>query len=125
MSHAQFESCIKACYDCATACDHCASACLQEPDPKFMARCIALDLDCAGICRLAAAYMARGSESATVICALCAQICDECEAECTKHPMDHCQQCAAACRRCGEECRRMGMSGKGAASSTSAGMAAH
>ena len=66
MAHQQFQSCIEACNDCADACDHCAAACLQEQDVKMMARCIALDVDCAQICRLAASFMARGSQFAEV-----------------------------------------------------------
>lgn len=62
MAHQQYESCIDACNACANACDHCAASCLQEPDVKAMARCIALDMDCADICRIAAAYMSRGSD---------------------------------------------------------------
>ncbi len=107
MSHEQFASCIQACYDCAAACDHCATACLQEDDPAPMARCIELDIQCADICRLAAASMARGSEFANAICELCADICQECGEECAKHQMDHCQACAQACKRCAEECRSM------------------
>lgn len=107
MSHTEFASAIAACYDCAAACDHCATACLQEPDPRPMVRCVALDIDCADLCRLAAAYMARGSEFAKDLCTLCAKVCEACGAECAKHPMEHCQACAAACRRCAEECRRM------------------
>jgi hypothetical protein len=100
-------SCIEACYACAAACDNCSTACLQEDDVKMMARCIALDMDCAQLCRTAAAIMARGGELTKAVCALCADACDACAAECGKHQMDHCQQCAAACRRCAEECRRM------------------
>lgn len=107
MAHQQFRSCIDACNACADACDHCSIACLQEPDVKSMSRCIALDIDCAAICRLAAAYMARGSELAKQICALCAQVCEACGEECAKHPAAHCQDCAQACRRCAEECQRM------------------
>lgn len=107
MAHQHFKSCIAACYACAVACDHCAAACLREPDPKAMARCIALDIDCAALCRLAAGYMARGSELAARICALCAQVCEACGEECAKHAMAHCQECAQACKRCAEECRRM------------------
>ncbi|WP_132258785.1 four-helix bundle copper-binding protein [Paucimonas lemoignei] len=107
MAHQQFQSCIEACNDCASACDHCAVSCLQEDDPKPMARCIALDMDCAQICRLAAAYMARGSDMASLICQACAEICEACADECAKHQMAHCQECAQACRRCAEECRRM------------------
>lgn len=107
MPHQQFQSCIEACNACAVACEHCAASCLKEQDVKMMARCIALDLDCAQICRTAAAFMARGSEYAKAICRLCADICEACGAECAKHPADHCQECAAACRSCAQECRRM------------------
>lgn len=107
MAHEQFQSCIDECNACADACDHCAAACLSEQDVQAMARCVKLDMDCAQICRLAAAYMARGSEFAGMVCNACAEICDACGEECGQHPMAHCQQCAEACRRCAEECRRM------------------
>jgi hypothetical protein len=107
MAHDQFRSCIEACNACADACDHCAAACLAEQDVKAMAECIRLDLDCADICRMAAAYMARGSDFAHALCALCADVCDACGDECAKHAHDHCQACAEACRRCADECRRM------------------
>ena len=107
MTHEQFQSCIESCYQCATACDHCAVSCLQEPDPKPMADCIRLDIDCSGICRLATGYMARGSQLASSICMACAEVCDACGDECAKYPMSHCQECSQACRRCADECRRM------------------
>ena len=112
MTQQQFESCIEACNACADACDFCAASCLKEDDVKMMARCIALDMDCAQICRSAAAYMARGSEFAGLICAACAEICDACGDECGKHQMSHCQECAQACRRCADECRRMSGGGQ-------------
>ncbi len=102
-----FESCIDACHQCANACDHCAVSCLAEPDVARMARCIALDVDCAQLCRLAAGFMARGSESAAAVCRACADACDACADECSTHPMQHRQDCALACRRCADECRRM------------------
>jgi len=73
----------------------------------MMARCIALDIDCAAICQLAASAMARGSEHSKAICALCADICQSCAEECAKHQMEHCQQCAQACRECAQQCRKM------------------
>lgn len=107
MSHQQFQACIGACYACAVACDHCAASCLEEQDVKMMARCIALDMDCAQICRTAAAYMGRGSEFAAAICKACADVCQACGEECGKHQAQHCQECAQACSRCADECRRM------------------
>ena len=113
MAHEHYTTCIEACNSCADACDHCASACLAEANPKPMARCIALDMDCAAICRMAAGFMARDSEFAESLCTLCAEICDACGAECEKHEMQRCQDCAKACRRCAEECRAMGRKVKG------------
>lgn len=108
MAHQQFAACIEACYACADACDHCMTSCLAEADSKSMARCIALDVDCAQLCRLVSAYMARDSEHATVLCATCADLCDACGEECEKFTdMEHCKQCAEACRQCAQACRQM------------------
>ena len=107
MAQMNFQECIDACNACADTCDYCSTACLAEDDVKMMARCIALDIDCAQICRLAAAYMARGSQFAAALCGQCAQICQACGDECAKHEADHCQQCAQACRRCADACRAM------------------
>jgi hypothetical protein len=107
MAHHQHQSCIDACNACADACDHCSTACLKEPNVKDMAQCIRLDMDCAAICRLAASYMARGSDFAKQVCALCADICEACGKECAKHQHQHCQECAKACQQCADECRRM------------------
>jgi len=112
--HQQFESCMEACTACAAACDICASACLREDDVKSMASCIALDIDCGQLCRLAAGYMARGSQFAGTLCQACADVCDACANECEKHSAQHCRDCAAACRRCAQECRNMAGAGMGA-----------
>lgn len=119
MPHQSFQSCLQACDECAIACDHCAASCLKEADVKMMARCIALDMDCAQACRLASAFMSRGSDNASLICEACGE-------ECSRHKMEHCQQCARACKRCAEECRRMaGAQGRSARPGHRAGASAH
>lgn len=103
-----YQKCIDACYACAETCDVCASKCLDEEDVRTLARCIRLDADCADMCRLAAAYMARGSQFARKLCSLCADVCNACADECEKHKhLKHCKKCAAACRACAGECARM------------------
>jgi hypothetical protein len=102
-----FQDCIDACEACAAACDRCASACLREEDVKMMAGCIALDIDCSQLCRLAAGFMARSSPFAQALCRQCAEVCAACAAECGKHDAEHCKQCAKACQRCAEACRAM------------------
>lgn len=59
MPHGSMQNCIEACNDCAVSCDHCAAACLGENDVKMLARCIALDVDCAAVCRTAVGLMYR------------------------------------------------------------------
>lgn len=105
MPHQQFQDCIDQCNACAVACEHCAASCLSESNVQEMAECIRLDLDCAAICRLASAYMARGSRFAKDLCGLCATACEACGAECERHSPAHCQECAQACRRCAQACR--------------------
>ena len=74
----------------------------------MMAKCIALDIDCAQLCALASALMARDSTCAKALCAVCADACQACGEECGKHHhMAHCQACAEACRACAAACRQM------------------
>lgn len=107
MAHEKYAECIQACNACADACDHCSVSCLDESNIAHMVRCITLDMDCAALCRLAAGYMARGSENISTICQACADICNACADECEKHDHEHCKQCAQACRNCAEACRQM------------------
>lgn len=104
---AQHDDCINACHQCATACARCAAACLKEADVRAMARCIELDLDCEAVCRMSASALARGSELAGPIAALCEQACEACAQECARHDHRHCQDCASMCRRCAATCREL------------------
>jgi hypothetical protein len=107
MAQQQFQSCIDACNACADACDYCSIMCLQEPDTKVMARCIALDIDCAQMCRVAAGFMSRGSELSRTICQACVEVCEDCRDECAQYQMEHCKECEKACHLCAQECQRM------------------
>jgi hypothetical protein len=101
------KDCLLACQQCTAASLTCASACLKEDDVQAMAHCIALDMACADVTRLAAASIARGDAHLKAVCLLCAQVCESCATECARHAMAHCQQCAEACRRCAAACSSM------------------
>jgi hypothetical protein len=105
MNHEAYQPYIDACDACAAACDRCASACLEEPGVAVLAKCIRLNFDCASLCRLTSAALARQSRFAPEFCALCARICDECADECAGHAPEHCGACSDACRMCAEVCR--------------------
>ena len=96
---------LKALNDCATACNACLSACLGEEDVTMMVNCIRLDIDCAAICATTASFIGRSSRHGKHLLKECIEICGLCAAECAQHPMQHCQDCAAACRRCEEACK--------------------
>ncbi len=90
---------------CIAACEMCATACLHEDDIKMMVPCIRLDRDCADICRLTHAFIARGSDHAQHVLKECIEICQKCADECGQHQHEHCKQCAEACRACVEACK--------------------
>ena len=75
----------------------------------MMAKCMRLTMRCAAICYAAAQMMSLEAEQSQAICSICAEICDQCSAECEKHDNPHCRKCAAACEACAEECRMMVM----------------
>jgi Domain of Unknown Function (DUF326) len=103
--------CIEACYDCAQSCTACADACLGEEDPKSLARCIRIDLDCADVCdttgRILSRQTAFESEMARSVVGACAEACRLCAEECEQHAShhEHCRVCAEACRSCEEACQ--------------------
>jgi len=105
--HHDYKACIDACLACAAACNYCAAACTREEDVNMMADCIRLDMECAAICYAAAWVMSMGSERAKELCKVCADACDACHDECSKHMMDHCRDCANACKACADHCRKM------------------
>lgn len=90
---------------CVAACNFCASSCLKEDSVKMMAKCIALDMDCADVCRTTSVLLARNSDHAKHLLKECIELCEACAAECSKHEHDHCQACAKACRECAEACK--------------------
>lgn len=95
-------------YLCAEQCTNCYDACLIEKDKDKLQRCMMLDQDCAGICRLTGQLLERNSVSADKFLKLCAEICNACAVECEKHShMEHCRNCAEVCRKCAVECSNM------------------
>lgn len=97
MTDSKIQAAINVLNQCALACHHCSTACLDEPNPGEMLRCIKLDLDCAAMCEVTSAALARGSERAGWFANACAELCKACGQECEKHQAGHCQQCAEAC----------------------------
>ena len=95
---------IQTLLNCALECESCASTCLKQEDIEPMARCVALDKDCADICTLAARLLKQNSEIGDQYLVLCEEICRMCAGECGVHQHDHCKLCAKACTTCADAC---------------------
>lgn len=103
-----YQECIEECLRCVRECNHCYEACLQDDHVAELTQCILLTRDCAEICSFTAAALSRNSTMAKEICALCAEICEQCGKECAKHEHHaHCKRCAQICFQCAEACRQM------------------
>jgi hypothetical protein len=100
-------ACSRACFDCAQTCTACADACLAEADPKALARCIRLDLNCADLCdatgRIISRQTAFEAQMVSAVLLACTMTCRVCGDECQRHArhgMKHCRVCTDACRHC-------------------------
>lgn len=102
------QDCIVQCQQCVAACNECAIACLHEEDVAHLKTCISLDMECAAICNTAAIVMSMNGTMMKKLCAVCADICEQCTAECSKHKhMEHCARCAKVCASCAAACKKM------------------
>jgi hypothetical protein len=64
-----------------------------------------LMLECAEICRTAGAFMLMDSPYGRDVCAVCAEVCEDCAASCER--VGDMQECVDICRRCAESCQLM------------------
>lgn len=51
-------------------------------------------MECAAICYASAQLMSLGGQNAKELCRICAETCEACGAECSRHEAKHCQECA-------------------------------
>ncbi len=100
-------TCLRACSECAAACLQCVADCSNKGQTETLAHCIALNRECANLCRQAITAITLGSVHIDSVCAQCAQACLRCAAECAKHAFEHCQQCTQSCLRCAATCQGM------------------
>ena len=103
---AEMQSCIDRCLDCYKTCQGSAMTHCLEMGGKHVAPAhFRLMMACAEICRTSAHFMLINSPHHKHTCRECAEICDECAADCER--LGDMRECVEACRRCAESCRKM------------------
>ncbi|MBC6699403.1 four-helix bundle copper-binding protein [Hymenobacter sp. BT190] len=90
---------------CAAACDQCTAFGLTETPPAHWLRSFRLSRDCADLCRLTAAFLAREAEHTSHLLRECAELCRACADECTQFDTPQHRTCTEACRRGEDACR--------------------
>ena len=105
-THVTLAACIQACLDCYRHCQQTAlGVCLERGGRHAEPAHLRLMLDCAEVCRSAAALMLSESPFHADLCGLCAEVCEACAASCAH--LDDMQDCQHACEHCAETCRQM------------------
>lgn len=108
----EMKGCISNCLSCSAVCLQTVTYCLQKGGKHAALDHIRLLEDCVQICKTSADFMLRGSPLHARTCAVCAEVCERCAAECDKMGDDVVMKaCADACRRCAESCRKMSAMG--------------
>jgi hypothetical protein len=102
----QKQACIEACLACHKTCLGMAMThCLDEGGEHIRPQHFRLMIDCAAICATAADLIMHKSQFHRQMCALCAEICETCAADCER--LDGMEECVTACRSCAAQCRAM------------------
>jgi hypothetical protein len=81
------------------------SYCLEQGGEHAGQAHMRLMLDCAEICRSTSAFMVTGSPYLRDVCAVCAEICEDCAASCER--LGGMEECVQACRECAATCRAL------------------
>ncbi|AIQ18834.1 MULTISPECIES: four-helix bundle copper-binding protein [Paenibacillus] len=105
MTRIQYQECIDACIKCMNACNYSYVSSLKEYDLASLRESIRLDRECADICSFAVQAMTRQSPFVAEILRLCAEICERCADESSRHEHTHCQECIDSCRNAALACR--------------------
>ncbi|AIQ69270.1 four-helix bundle copper-binding protein [Paenibacillus graminis] len=105
MTRIQYQECIDACIQTMNACNYSYVSSLKQYDLASLRESIRLDRECADICSFAVQAMTRQSPFVAEILRLCAEICERCADESSKHIHTHCQECINACRAAAKACR--------------------
>jgi hypothetical protein len=107
-------NCLDACTACAAVCNEASQHCLTQLEKgsvkkEHHSHAHHLTMDCAAICSVSAALVARQSPLMDAQCNACAEACRRCAEECEKEQDSDqiMRDCARICHECERSCRQM------------------
>lgn len=104
----EMQMCIQNCMQCHQVCEQMIRHCLEKGGRHAESSHIRILQGCAQICAVSADFMIRQSTLHPRTCAVCAEACLACAADCERMSEDQMMQmCAEICRRCADSCQKM------------------
>lgn len=100
-----FKDCMYQCVATAISCEQTAANGLMEKNVQEFREWIALARDCADLCWLTSAMMARNSAHAPHLAKECAKACERCMKACERFEHTYCADLARTCRSCMQSCK--------------------
>ncbi len=102
------KQCAETCFECFKVCSHTLyNHCLNQGGKHTEPGHFNLMQDCITICQASAELLFRGSESHKITCRACADVCEQCAANCERFDDQEMKACAAKCRECAQMCMQM------------------
>ncbi len=102
------DACVDLCQATHRACLETMLYCLGRGGAYADADHIRLLADCAAICQTSADFMLRDSPLHGSVCAVSAEVCDQCAVECDAFADNgRLERCARMCRQCAASCEAM------------------
>lgn len=107
-SRTDLDTCVDLCQAAHRACLETMLYCLGRGGTYADADHIRLLAECAEICQTSAGFVLRESPLRGTVCAVCAEVCDQCAVECdTFADEGRLEHCAQICRQCAASCAAM------------------
>jgi hypothetical protein len=107
-TRSNLDACVDLCQSAHRACVETMLYCLGRGGAYADADHIRLLADCADICQATADFMLRESPLHGSVCAVCAEVCDQCAVECDAFADNgRLEHCAQLCRQCAATCEQM------------------
>lgn len=105
----EMEQCISDCSECFRVCTETMLHCLAMGGEHAEKEHIKKLLECAELCKYAAALMIMDAAASRRQCEVCIEACQSCAASCESigDNDEQMRHCAKTCHKCAESCRAM------------------
>ena len=100
----KYKVCISSLFNCASACTNFVMYAVKNNNKSEYSKSIQLAMECSVLCYSTAKLLSLGSSRVKKIAKICARLCDDCAAECSKFQEEYFKETAKLCVACADNC---------------------